>query len=171
MDQYNVAFLKVPSALITYEEPVSPGSLPQSSALLHRDVQLGRDRPLLRRARQTGASIAILHCTSTYHCGVEELNLNMIRTLWERFEVPIGYSGHEAGLATTPAAVALGATIVERHITLDRSMEGSDQATSVEPQGMERLVRDIRGIEIALGDGVKQVYESEKPIRDRLRRV
>jgi len=95
----------------------------------------------------------------------------MIRTLRERFEVPVGYSGHETGLAPTLAAVALGAIIVERHITLDRSMWGSDQAASVEPQGIERLVRDIRGIEVALGDGVKRVYESERPIRDKLRRV
>jgi sialic acid synthase SpsE len=85
--------------------------------------------------------------------------------------VPVGYSGHEVGLQTSLAAVVLGACYVERHITLDRAMWGSDQAASVEPQGVQRLVRDIRTVETALGDGVKRVFESELPVRARLRRV
>jgi sialic acid synthase SpsE len=85
--------------------------------------------------------------------------------------VPVGYSGHEVGLSTTVAAVTLGACMVERHITLDRALWGSDQAASVEPHGMARLVRDIRTVEAALGDGVKRVYESELPVRAKLRRV
>jgi N-acetylneuraminate synthase len=115
--------------------------------------------------------LIILHCTSTYPSKPEELNLNAIETLRKRFDVPIGYSGHEVGLATSYAAAVLGACVVERHITLDRSMWGSDQAASVEPQGFKRLVRDIRELEAAMGDGVKKVYESEIPIIKKLRRV
>ena len=116
-------------------------------------------------------NLLLCHSTSTYPCPVEELNLRVILTLRERFNCPIGYSGHEVGLPTTVAAVALGACYVERHITLDRAMWGSDQAASVEPQGLERLVKYIRAVEKALGDGVKRVYESELPVMRRLRRV
>lgn len=117
-------------------------------------------------------NLIIMHCTSTYPCEPEELNLKMIETLRQEFpNIPIGYSGHEVGLVPSAIAVALGASSVERHITLDRAMWGSDQAASVEPQGFERLVKYIRVTEAALGDGVKKVYESEKPSRMRLRRV
>jgi N-acetylneuraminate synthase len=115
--------------------------------------------------------LIVLHCTSTYPSKPEELNLSAIPVLQERYGVPIGYSGHEVGLQTTVAAVTLGACVAERHITLDRSMWGSDQAASVEPPGFTRMVRDIRTIETALGDGQKRVYESEIPIREKLRRV
>lgn len=112
----------------------------------------------------------VAHSTSAYPCKPEELNLKMIETLGNKFPgIPIGYSGHETGLATTVAAVAMGATFVERHFTLDRAMWGSDHAASVEPQGFQRLVRDIRDIEIAAGDGVKRVYESELAPMRRLR--
>lgn len=116
-------------------------------------------------------SLLIAHSTSTYPCPPEQLNLRMIQTLRDSFDCPIGYSGHEVGLQTTCAAVVLGACFVERHITLDRAMWGSDQAASVEPQGFMRLVRDIRVIERALGDGVKRVYDSEVPVMNKLRRV
>ncbi len=116
-------------------------------------------------------NLLITHCTSTYPCPPHELNLRMIETLRREFHCPIGYSGHEVGLQTTYAAVVLGACLVERHITLDRAMWGSDQAASVEPWGFMRLVRDIRVIEAALGDGVKRIYESELPIMNRLRRA
>jgi sialic acid synthase SpsE len=115
--------------------------------------------------------LVILHCTSTYPSSVNELNLNAIHSLAERYGVPIGYSGHEVGLATTLAAATLGAVMIERHITLDRAMWGSDQAASVEPYGFSRMVRDIHSVEAALGDGVKRVYDSELPIIDKLRRV
>jgi len=112
----------------------------------------------------------IAHSTSAYPCKPEELNLKMIQTLAANYPgVPIGYSGHETGLATTVAASAMGATFVERHFTLDRAMWGSDHAASVEPQGFQRLVRDIRDVEIAAGDGVKRVYESELGPMKRLR--
>jgi N-acetylneuraminate synthase len=114
--------------------------------------------------------LLIAHCTSTYPCPPKELNLRMIRTLTERFDCPIGYSGHEVGLQTTIAAVVLGATFVERHITLDRAMWGTDQAASIEPPGLIRLVRDIRTVEQALGTGRKEVYQSEEAVLRKLRR-
>ena len=115
--------------------------------------------------------LVLLHATSTYPSNLEELNLRVIPRMIERYGVPIGYSGHEVGLYTTLAAVVLGACVVERHITLDRAMWGSDQAASVEPQGFARLVKDIRAVEAGLGDGVKRVYESEIPVMRKLRRV
>jgi len=114
--------------------------------------------------------LLLTHCTSSYPCPPEELNLRMIETLRERYDCPIGYSGHEVGLSTTVAAVALGACYVERHITLDRAMWGSDQAASVEPEGVARLVKYIRVTEAALGDGTKRIYENEVPLMARLRR-
>ncbi|MCW5920815.1 MAG: N-acetylneuraminate synthase family protein [Saprospiraceae bacterium] len=117
-------------------------------------------------------NLLIAHSTSSYPCPLNELNLRMLHTLREMFpDTLIGYSGHETGLATTVAAVAMGACFVERHFTLDRAMWGSDQAASVEPTGMHRLVKDIRAVEEALGDGVKRVYESEMSSRKKLRRV
>jgi N-acetylneuraminate synthase len=115
--------------------------------------------------------LIILHCTSTYPSKLDELNLRAITTLSERYGVPIGYSGHEVGLAPSIASVVLGACMVERHITLDRAMWGSDQAASVEVQGFSRMIKDIHAIETALGDGQKAVYESEIPIMKKLRRV
>ena len=115
-------------------------------------------------------NLIICHSTSTYPCPPEELNLRMIPALSSLFNCPIGYSGHEVGLQTTCAATVLGAKFIERHITLDRAMWGTDQAASVEPQGLMRLVRDIRTIEKAMGDGEKHVYASEVPIRAKLRR-
>ncbi len=116
-------------------------------------------------------NLLICHSTSAYPCDPTELNLRMIGTLAEEFGVPIGYSGHETGLSTTVAATVLGACLVERHITLDRAMWGSDQSASVEPQGVARLVRDIRVVESALGDGVKKVYDSELGVMQKLRRA
>jgi N-acetylneuraminate synthase len=115
--------------------------------------------------------LILLHCTSTYPSQVEELCLNVIYTLKDRYGVPVGYSGHEVGLAPSVAAAVMGACMIERHITLDRAMWGSDQAASVEPQGFARMIKDIRAIETAKGDGVKRVWPSEIPIREKLRRV
>jgi len=152
------------------------------------------DIPLLKKIRSTGrprilstgmstmeeikaavevlgnTNLLIAHSTSAYPCPPEELNLRVIGSLQKAFDCPVGYSGHEVGLQTTYAAVVVGAAFVERHITLDRAMWGSDQAASVEPWGLMRLVRDIRVIERALGDGEKKVYESEMNARQKLRR-
>jgi N-acetylneuraminate synthase len=117
-------------------------------------------------------NLLIAHSTSAYPCKPEELNLRVIKTLKQIYpDVPIGYSGHETGLVPTWAAVSLGAVFVERHITLDRAMWGSDQAASVEPGGFKRLVENIRDIEKSLGNGIKKVYESEMSQRKKLRRV
>ncbi len=115
--------------------------------------------------------LILMHTTSTYPAQFEELNLSLIPVLKERFGVPVGYSGHETGIAASLAAVALGACAVERHITLDRAMWGSDQSASIVPSELEQLVKDIRVCEIAFGDGVKCVYEREIPIIKKLRRV
>jgi N-acetylneuraminate synthase len=116
--------------------------------------------------------LLIAHSTSSYPCPIEAINLNMIQTLRNKYDDrPIGYSGHEVGLSPTWAAVAMGACFVERHLTLDRAMWGTDQAASVEVTGFVRLVANIRDIQQALGDGVKRVHASELPSRAKLRRV
>ncbi|HEX7555188.1 MAG TPA: N-acetylneuraminate synthase family protein, partial [Leptolinea sp.] len=116
-------------------------------------------------------NLALTHATSSYPCDPHELNLRMIETLRKTFSCPIGYSGHEVGLVTSAVAVGLGACMVERHITLDRALWGSDQSASVEPGGFEKLVKYIRVTEQAVGDGVKKVYDSEKSSLKKLRRV
>jgi N-acetylneuraminate synthase len=115
--------------------------------------------------------LILLHTTSTYPANYDELNLTAIPTMAARYGVPIGYSGHETGIPTSVAAAVLGACMVERHITMDRAMWGSDQAASLEPNGITRLVRDIRLWEQSRGDGIKRVYEREIPIIKKLRRV
>jgi N-acetylneuraminate synthase len=116
------------------------------------------------------ANLLICHTTSSYPCPPEELNLKMIHTLQDRFDCPIGYSGHEVGLVPSALAVAMGACLVERHVTLDRAMWGSDQAASVEPHGIRTLVKYIRVTEKAIGDGEKKVYDSEQSSLSKLRR-
>jgi N-acetylneuraminate synthase len=115
-------------------------------------------------------NLVLLHAVSTYPAHYEELNLKVIPALAERYQVPIGYSGHETGLPSSVAAVVLGACVVERHITLDRAMWGSDQAASLEPNGVTRLVRDIRLVETSMGDGLKRIMPRELPILEKLRR-
>ncbi len=115
--------------------------------------------------------LILLHACSTYPAFYDELNLHVIGVLRDRYAVPVGYSGHETGLPSSVAAAVLGACMIERHITLDRSMWGSDHAASLEPNGITRLVRDIRLIEKSMGDGVKRVLEREQPIIKKLRRV
>ncbi|HEY1309149.1 MAG TPA: N-acetylneuraminate synthase family protein [Vicinamibacterales bacterium] len=170
---------------IEFFEPVAykiPSAALTDVALLRRFRQTGRPLILstgMSTMHQIEAAVALLgtdnlmitHATSSYPCPLDELNLRMIETIRCRFDCAVGYSGHEVGLATTLAAVCLGATLVERHITLDRAMWGTDQAASVEPQGLVRLVNNIRDIETALGDGVKTVYESERAVMKKLRRT
>lgn len=116
-------------------------------------------------------NLVILHCTSTYPAKPEELNLKVIQTLKRKFECPIGYSGHEVGVAPSTIAATIGACTVERHITLDRAMWGSDHAASLEPKGLKILVRDIREIPNIMGNGIKKVYDSEIPIMEKLRKI
>lgn len=115
--------------------------------------------------------LIIVHSCSTYPAYYEELNLRVIQTLKQRYSVPVGYSGHETGIASSVAAVALGACMIERHVTWDRSMWGSDHAASLEPNGITRLIRDIRLVETSMGDGIKRVIEREVPVMKKLRRI
>ena len=169
MEQFNPSCYKIASASLTDDK------LLQYHRSKKRPILLSTGMSSLEEIDHAvevlgKENLVVLHCTSTYPSKIDELNLSVIPTMMERYGVPIGYSGHEVGLSTSFAAAVLGACTVERHITLDRAMWGSDQAASVEPQGFVRLVRDIRVWEEARGDGVKKVYDSELPIRDKLRR-
>ncbi len=171
LEKFDVPAHKVASASLTDDELLRALRATGRTVVLSTGMSTPRQ---IRHAVEVlgSANILLCHATSTYPAKAEELNLRVIDTLRDEYpNVPIGYSGHETGLQTTLAAVALGATFVERHITLDRAMWGSDQAASVEPGGLARLVRDIRTIETALGDGVKRVYESELGPMRKLRRV
>ena len=170
MEQFAPACYKVASACLTDDELLKKVSDAGRVVILSTGMstleQIRHAVSLLDQKR-----LIITHCTSSYPCKPGELNLRMIPTLRNLFSCPIGYSGHEVGLPTTYAALVMGACLVERHITLDRSMWGSDQAASVEPQGLVRLVRDLHVTETALGDGIKRVYESEIPVMEKLRRA
>lgn len=171
LEKFDVPAHKVASASLTDDELLRALRATGRTVVLSTGMSTPQQ---IRHAVEVlgSANILLCHATSTYPAKAEELNLRVIDTLRDEYpNVPIGYSGHETGLQTTLAAVALGATFVERHITLDRAMWGSDQAASVEPGGLARLVRDIRTIETALGDGVKRVYESELGPMKKLRRV
>jgi N-acetylneuraminate synthase len=171
MEKFDTPAYKLPSASLTDHDlmkhvrqtgkPIIISTGMSTMAEIHKGVNAVGEKNLV-----------IMHCTSTYPCEPEELNLRMIETLRKEFpNNPIGYSGHEVGLVPSAVAIALGATSIERHITLDRAMWGSDQAASVEPGGFEKLVKYIRVTEAGLGDGVKKVYESEKSSLRKLRRV
>ncbi|BAK35862.1 putative N-acetylneuraminate synthase [Microlunatus phosphovorus NM-1] len=171
LEQFDVPAHKVASASLTDDELLRRLRATGRTIILSTGMSTPRQ---IRHAVEVLGSdnIVLCHATSTYPAKPLELNLRMIHTLQADFpNVPIGYSGHEVGLQTTLAAVALGATFVERHITLDRAMWGSDQAASVEPPGLQRLVRDIRTITDSLGDGVKRIYDGELVAMKKLRRV
>lgn len=171
MEQFDTPAYKIPSASLTDHsllkhvrktgKPIIVSTGMSTMDEIHRGIEaVGLD------------NLIIMHTTSAYPCDPDELNLRMIETLRQEFpNNPIGYSGHEVGLVPSAVAVALGATSVERHFTLDRAMWGSDQAASVEPGGFEKLVKYIRVTEQAMGDGVKKVYESEMSSLKKLRRV
>jgi N-acetylneuraminate synthase len=170
LEPFNTVAYKVPSASLTDHallrhlrktgRPVILSTGMSTMEQIHAAVDvLGQD------------NLVIMHATSSYPCDPAELNLKMIETLRKEFQCPIGYSGHEVGLVTTAVAVAFGACMVERHITLDRALWGSDQAASVEPQGFEHLVKYIHVTSKSIGDGVKHIYESEKSSLKKLRRV
>jgi N-acetylneuraminate synthase len=171
MEEFDTPAYKVPSASLTDHNLLKHVRNAGKPVILSTGMST---LPQIHKAVDViGAeNLAILHCTSTYPCEPEELNLRMVETLRRDFpNNPIGYSGHEVGLVPSAIAVALGACLVERHLTLDRAMWGSDQAASVEPGGFERLVKYIRVTEASLGDGIKRVYDSEKPTMAKLRRV
>ncbi|MCW8962126.1 MAG: N-acetylneuraminate synthase family protein, partial [Ignavibacteriaceae bacterium] len=171
MEQFDVPIYKTASAILT------DINLLKKHKTLNKPVMISTGMSTMEEIEEAvkifeNKNHLVAHSTSTYPCPNEELNLKMITTLREKYpNTPIGYSGHETGLAPTWAAVVLGASFVERHITLDRAMWGSDQAASVEVNGFNRLIRNIRDIEIALGDGIKIVYQSEMGARAKLRKV
>ena len=167
---YDIPFIKIPSAMITNEE------LMRASAATGKKIIFSTGMSTLEEIDQAvqwmneeNTPFSLLHCNSTYPAPLEDLNLSCIPVLKEKYQCEVGYSGHEFRLGTTVAAVYLGATILERHFTLDRTMWGSDHLASVEPQGLIKLVRGVRELESAYGDGRKRVTEGELPIRKKLR--
>ena len=170
LEQFDPIAYKVPSASLT------DTALVDKLNATGRPISLSTGMSTMEEIRKSVSHfdidrLAITHATSAYPCKPEELNLRMVQTLANEFNCPVGYSGHETGLVPSAVAVGLGAQIIERHFTLDRAMWGTDQSASVEPGGMERLVKYIRVTEKALGDGVKKVYDSERPSWNKLRRV
>ena len=179
LSNYDIPFIKLPSAMLTNDELlegcVATGKRVIFSTGMSTQEEIDHAVAVLRKAKKDYVSlndepIGLLHCNSTYPAPVNELNLSGIKTLADMYpDFEIGYSGHEMLLGTTVASVLLGASIIERHITLDRNMEGSDHSASVTPHGLFKLVSGIRELEQAYGDGVIQVTESEKSVREKLR--
>jgi N-acetylneuraminate synthase len=170
IDQFNPPFYKVASASLTDD------ALLRHTRAKGKPIVLSTGMSTLDQIDHAvevlgKEDLVLLHCCSTYPAQYSELNLRAIPTFSQRYGVPIGYSGHETGIASSVAAAGLGACVVERHVTLDRAMWGSDHAASLEPNGIMRVVRDIRLVETALGDGVKSVVPSEIPVMKKLRRV
>ena len=180
MSSYEVPFIKIPSALLTDYELIGECSKRFKKLVLSTGMSTidEIDKAVKSMGSEVGnydshmrqCEFALLHCNSTYPAPVDELNLSCIRTLKKRYGCEVGYSGHEYGLTTTISSLCFGATIIERHITLDKSMWGTDHMASVEPHGLLKLVRGIRELEKAIGDGVKVVTKGEKYIRDKLRK-
>jgi len=172
LQQYNLKCCKIPSAMLTNRKLLEAVALGGQLTYLSTGMSTMKEiEAAVGIFKYHDCSFELMHCVSTYPMGNEEANLYCIPMLQERFRCKVGYSGHERGLQISLAAVALGATSLERHVTLDRTMWGSDHAASLEPGGLMKFVRDARIIEKALGDGVKRVLESELPIREKLRGV
>jgi N-acetylneuraminate synthase len=173
LNQYDIPFIKIPSALLTDLELIKESTKSGKKIIISTGmstIEEVDDAVNIILKTNSKTKFAVLHCNSSYPAPNNDLNLNCIQTLQQRYNCEVGYSGHEFGLTTTIATICLGATIIERHITLDRTMWGTDQMCSVEPQGLIKLVRGIRELHNALGDGKKVVTETEKPIRDKLRK-
>jgi len=170
LQQFDCKYNKVASAMIVYEDLLKmiakegKHTFISTGMTTYDDIQKAVD--IFRAAN---CPFEIMYTISTYPMDEKNANLNMIKTLREKFNCNVGYSGHEVGLAVSYAASALGITSLERHITLDRSMYGSDQSASVEPVGFRQLVGVVRKIELAMGDGIKKVIEAEAPIAANLR--
>ena len=177
LTQYDIPFIKLPSAMLTHAglltECVKKFPKVIFSTGMSTEQEIDHAVNILRQAKELynkTDSIGLLHCNSSYPAPVNELNLSAIKTLANKYpDFEIGYSGHEMLLGTTVASVLLGASIIERHITLDRTMEGSDHACSVTPHGLFKLVSGVRELETAYGDGKISVTESEIPVRKKLR--
>ena len=166
--QYDLPYIKIPSAMLTDHDLLRACVATGKKIIASTGMSTLEEVDAAVQILQKG-EYALLHCNSSYPSKLEELNLSCIKTIKDRYNCEVGYSGHEFRLGTSVAAVYLGATIIERHITLDRTMWGTDQMSSVETQGLIKLVKGIRELEMAYGDGVKRVWESEKPFRLKLR--
>lgn len=169
LSQYDIPFIKIPSAMLTNYELLKSARDTGKKIILSVGMSTEEEIDSAVKILKYSKDFAILHCNSTYPAPIEELNLSAIKTLQEKYKCEVGYSGHEFRLGTTVAAVYLGASIIERHITLDRTMWGTDHMSSVEPQGLIKLVKGIRELEQAYGDGIIKITESQKPIRSKLR--
>ena len=173
LNQYDLPFIKIPSALLTDLALLKESAQKSKKLIISTGMstieEIDKSVAAIQQSNPN-CELAILHCNSTYPAPNEDLNLNCIQTLKEKYQCEVGYSGHEFGLTTTIASVCLGARIIERHITLDRTMWGTDQMCSVEPQGLIKLVRGVKELSMALGDGVKRVTEAEQIIKDKLRK-
>jgi len=168
--QFNSKYNKVASAMIVHTELLKEIASEGKHTFISTGMTTYDDiQTAVNIFREVECSFELMHTVSTYPMKDEDANLNMINTLREKFNCNIGYSGHEVGLAVSYAASALGISSLERHITLDRSMYGSDQSASVEPSGFRQLVGAVRKIEVAMGDGVKKTIEAETPIAENLR--
>ena len=165
---YDIPWLKVPSAMITNKELMTACAATGKKVIFSTGMSTYEEISQAVEWLQ-GCDIVMLHCNSTYPAPLEDLNLSCIKTLKDNYGCEVGYSGHEFRLGTTVAAVYLGATYLERHITLDRTMWGSDHMSSVEPQGLIKLVKGVRELELAYGDGIKKVTEGELGPRKKLR--
>jgi len=173
LSDYKLPWVKIASASITEEDVLRKcaETFPKIIMSTGMSTEEEIDRAVSVLESANCESICILHCNSSYPAPAEDLNLNYIRELKKKYpKHQIGYSGHEYGLTSSIASVALGAEVVERHVTLDKSMWGSDQLCSVEPHGMFKLARGIKELELALGDGIKVVTEDEKKKRKTLRK-
>ena len=171
---YKPKYMKVASCLLTIEpliQEISKNNSYKTFISTGMSTIEEIDKAVNIFKKNNNDNFELMHCVSTYPCKSEEVNLNIIKTLREKYNCNVGYSGHEEGIQISSAAVALGATSVERHITLNRTMFGSDQAASISPEGMRILSRDIRIIEKAMGSFEKRLLESEKPIRKKLSNV
>ena len=169
--QYNLKYNKIASPMLTHHEFLQLVAEEKKHTFISTGMSTIEEiEKAVDIFRKAGCSFELLHSNSSYPMKIEEANLNCIKTLREHFNCDVGYSGHEAiGYLICVAAVVLGATSIERHITLDRTMYGSDQAASLEAIGLNRLVRDIRRIDSVMGDGVKRVWDSEIPVKKKLR--
>ncbi len=174
MTEIGMPIFKIASAVITDEDTVRTACASGRPVIISTGMSTENEiSKCVGWIREEGVENRyILHCTSTYPSKFSELNLRYIRTLSNNFpDCEIGFSGHHKGISMDVASVALGAKIVERHFTMDRTQKGGDHAASLEPSGLGKLVRDIRALEKAMGDGKKVIYEGEKPMIDKLRRI
>ena len=170
LQKCNCKYNKIASAMIIYKDLLEMVSKEGKHTFISTGMTTYDDiEQAVKIFRKNKCSFELMHTVSTYPMKDENANLNMIKTLREKFGCNVGYSGHEVGLAVSYAAASLGITSLERHITLNRSMYGSDQSASVEPAGFSQLVGAVRKIEVAMGDGIKKVIEAEGPIAANLR--